>query len=139
MRPYNLDERITRKKAEIERLQYLMLPSGIDYARPQVMTSPEDVMTKYAAEVADLEAEVSRLQSEYLRARDEVSSIIDALDEINPTGATILSDYYISHKSMNRIAKDHHYNRQHTYKRRAEALSQAWKIYREMESKHHGA
>lgn len=134
-RPYILDERITRTVAEIERLTYLMLPSGIDYSRPQVMSTPEDIMTKYAAEKADLEDELARLQREYLRARDDIKAVLEALDEVDSRGATILCDIYISHKSVQRIAQDRHYNRQHLYKIRDKALQQAWRLYKDLNNK----
>ena len=137
-RPYILDERITRTQAEIERLTYLMLPSGIDYSKPQVMSTPEDIMSKYSAEKADLEEKLAKLQREYLQARDDINTVIDELDKVDSRGATLLCDIYICHKSVQRISQERHYNRQHIYKLKDKALKQAWGLYKDMETFHRG-
>jgi DNA-binding phage protein len=128
-KPYIIDEKIIKTKAEIERLDYLMLPSGIDISKPQVQTTPEDIMAKYMAEKADLEAYLAGLQREYFTAKENIKTILQELDQKDPRAATILTEYYISHKSMNRIARDHHYNRQHVYRLRTEALKEAWHLF----------
>ena len=128
-RPYLIDERIIKTKAEIERLDYLMLPSGISYDKPQVQTTPEDILAKYAAEKADLEAYLADLQRAYLAARENIKSILEELDRTDARAAMILTEYYINHKSMGRIARDHHYNRQHLYRLRRDVLKTAWYIF----------
>ena len=131
-RPYILDERITRTQAEIERLTYLMIPSGIDYSKPQVMTTPEDIMSKYAAEKTDLEDTLARLQREYLKAWDDINIVLDELDKTDSRAATILCDIYICHKSIARISQERHYSRRNIYNIKDKALRQAWGIYKDM-------
>jgi hypothetical protein len=118
-------DRINAIKSEIDYLFWLMMPSGIDYARDKVMTSPEDTLPEYATHKADLERELKDLQRKYLEQLKAVKIVICHLRDVNEFGAAILTEYYISHKSITRIAEDHHYSREGIYKARNKALRQS--------------
>lgn len=122
--PDKTADRITAIKGEIEYIFWLMLPSGIDYAADKVMTSPEAILPEYAAHKADLERELKELQKLYFEQIKSRKEIIQRLTDINDFGATVLMEYYISHKSINKIAEDHHYSREGIYKARNKALYQ---------------
>ena len=123
--PDNTADKITAIKGEIEYLFWLMLPSGIDYSGDKVQSSPEDILPEYAAHKADLEQELKELQRTYLEQLKAVKNVIEQVTEVNNFGATILSEYYISHKTITRIAEDHHYSRDGIYKARNKALYQS--------------
>ncbi len=125
--PYITDDKITQLKGEIQRLNYLMLPGGIDYSRPQVMTTPKDIMQEYATEKADLERQLASLQQRYFREKKAVKKVIEAIEREDAESAILLKEHYINHIPVSRIARDRHYNRTALYKTMDRALRLAQK------------
>jgi len=126
-KPAKTVDRINEVKNEIDYLYWLMMPTGIDYARDKIMTTPENVIPEYASHKADLERELKELQKKYLNELKAVKIVICHLRDENEFGASILSEYYLYQKSITRIAENHHYSREGIYKARNKALNQAMK------------
>jgi len=124
--PRDIHEEIIKIRGEIESLDYIMLPCT-DFQNPYIQASHDDLMSKYAVKKEALEGAMVDLKRDYLMQRDQIQTVIDKLALDNPRGAIVLSEYYIAHKTIRQIAKDHNYNRQHVYKIKDKAIRQAEK------------
>ena len=93
------------EKKEINELKLLrdskvsMLTSGaIRYDRPKVQTSPEDMMLKLGAEIADLDAEIEKHIRNILKREADCMAAINRIEKSDYR--RILQMRYIGEKSM---------------------------------------
>ena len=89
------------------------------------MSTPQDIISEYAAHKDDLEAELHDAQKKYIRSVHDVRAVLDMLTAQNPKGAAILEEYYVSHIPFRDIAARYNYSTNHLYKIRNRAISQS--------------
>ena len=73
--------RIATKRAQIEDLHLMMLPSGIRYDKESVQSSPSDPMMKFIEKLSDLESDLKALEKSYTEQYTEVEKLIKKLDD----------------------------------------------------------
>ncbi len=101
--PKDLTRKIKTKENRANALRYCLGPSGIDYSKDAVQTSPSDKMSEIMAEVADLDEEIKTLTEQLADAIIEVDDAINSLED--STESLVLSCYYINGDKMKDIAK----------------------------------
>lgn len=120
MQVRRIELRIRRISLQIEELESCLLPQGIRYDRDKVQTSPEDVLSKIAGKISDLE----KLRTELARERAllllEMQDMVDRIE--NELERFVLEAYYLSRLSMREIAEMIPCSIQHAYRLRKRGL-----------------
>lgn len=97
-----LDQKIHNCLLQRETLRDCLLPSGIRYDLDKVLTSPADQMSEIESQVIDLEQKIQQLQQQKKRSIVLITRAIYKLD--NENEQTVLMEYYIGKKSVEKIA-----------------------------------
>ncbi|MBR4668428.1 MAG: sigma-70 family RNA polymerase sigma factor [Butyrivibrio sp.] len=101
-----------RLKAKHDELETCLLPGAIRYDKDKVQTSPDDQMSRIAAEIHDLELEMARVQ----RCKAvQIEKIEKAIVNLADEERTALTMRYINRVSVAAIAKDMGYSVQRIY------------------------
>ena len=123
MQVRRIELRIRRISLQIEELESCLLPQGIRYDRDKVQTSPEDVLSKIAGKISDLE----KLRTELARERAllllEMQDMVDRIE--NELERFVLEAYYLSRLSMREIAEMIPCSIQHAYRLRKRGLQRS--------------
>lgn len=117
----DLKHDISRLEDDIEVQRSLALPSGIDYSRPVVSSSPSADAIPNA--VARLEESVARYATElvgYLDEKEQARACIGMLDDARHRA--VLSLYYVNAHSWLTVSKTMHYEVSWCRRLRDEAL-----------------
>lgn len=77
----------------IEREELTLLPKAIRYDRDKVMTSPDDILARSAAEIADMRAELSKTMMMLKSKMGYAESLIARLDDTDER--EVLRYYYL--------------------------------------------
>ena len=117
--PRRLAIRIKRLTEEREALIGGLMPGGMDM-NDRIQKSPEDVMAKVMAEVADIDEEIERLTE---KRADELIRLRRMLDG-DDVKLAIVSMSYIGSVPMRVIAEELHYALSTVYWMRAEGLDE---------------
>ena len=115
--PRSLAIRIKRLTEEREALIGVLMPGGMDM-NDRIQKSPEDVMAKVMAEVADIDEEIERLTA---RRANEIIRIRGLL-EGDDVRMAVVSMSYIAQLPMRVIAEEVHYSLKSVYRLRGEGL-----------------
>lgn len=116
-----------RMEAEIQKLtirhdelQTCLLPGAIRYDGDRVQTSPDDKMSKIAAEVVDLERQIQDLK---IRKAEQVRQIEDAIRLLeDDTEQMVLMGYYVGRMPGPKVAEIVHYTVRGVYKVKRRAV-----------------
>lgn len=106
-RPKRIEHLILRKKSQIAALESCLLPQAIRYDMDKVQSSPEDMLSRIAAEVRDLEQEVIGLQLKKAKAIGEITRAIEQLEDERER--TVLTLRYVWGMPAFKVAKAIHY------------------------------
>ncbi len=101
-----LVKRIKNIEESIKKLRLSALPSGIDYSKDRVQTSPTDQMPEYAAELDEMITMLERKRRELTEVMMEIDKAIAQMD--NHDEANILYMRYIQGKYWETISKEMH-------------------------------
>lgn len=115
--PRRLAIRIKRLTEEREALIGVLMPGGMDM-NDRIQKTPEDVMAKVMAEVADIDEEIEQLTA---RRANEIIRIRGLL-EGDDVRMAVVSMSYIAQLPMRAIAEEVHYSLKSVYRLRAEGL-----------------
>ena len=115
--PRRLAIRIKRLTEEREALIGVLMPGGMDM-NDRIQKSPEDVMAKVMAEVADIDEEIERLTARRALAMIEVVKMLQGDDR----RLEVLSMWYVSRMTIREIAKEMHFAESTIYRLRREGL-----------------
>lgn len=112
-RPKKFDMRIKMLEAKRAGLMSCLLPSGIRYDLDKVQSSPEDPMSRVAAEIDAIDREIISLQQEKAGA---IVEICDAIDQLtNGNEKTVLTLYWVHGHKLADIAEIINYSVRRTY------------------------
>ena len=128
--PRRLAIRIKRLTEEREALIGVLMPGGMDM-NDRIQKSPEDVMAKVMAEVADIDEEIERLTE---KRADEIISLRKLLDG-DDVRLLVLSMSYLNGKPMKVIAEELHYVFRYVYQLRGEGLDIVGQLLEETEQR----
>lgn len=108
---------------ELQNINLDALPSGIDYSRDKVQTTPSaDQMVNYAIRVEEI---LNKIHSERVRAVQACTEILYAIDSVeNDTYQAILHRRYVLLQAWEEISAAMHYSTQHLYELHGEALAE---------------
>lgn len=113
-RPKKFDMRIKMLEAKRAGLMSCLQPSGIRYDLDKVQSSPEDPMSRVAAEIDAIDREIISLQQEKAGA---IVEICDAIDQLtNGNEKTVLTLYWVHGHKLADIAEILGYTRDWAYK-----------------------
>ena len=73
--------RIATKRAQIENIHEMMLPSGIRYDKENVQSSPSDPMMKFVEKLSDLESSLQELEKSYTDQYTKVENLIKKIND----------------------------------------------------------
>ena len=117
LKEYRQCERlISAKTSELERLRHNLTVTGIDYAKPYVISSTDcdAVFAKMIDRCLDLENEITAEISDLKEIRQTATSLIDTISGDNAsTLKALLVERYINGGSWRQIADSLHYSEQH--------------------------
>lgn len=102
-----------RLKAKHDELESCLLPAAIRYDKDKIQTSPEDAMSKIAAEVFDLEKQMAILQRRKAEQVERIDKALKALE--SDEERTALTMRYINRVPVPDIAKEMGYSTQRIY------------------------
>lgn len=102
-----------RLKAKHDELESCLLPAAIRYDKDKIQTSPEDAMSKIAAEVIDLEKQMAILQRRKAEQVERIDKALKALE--SDEERTALTMRYINRVPVPDIAKEMGYSTQRIY------------------------
>lgn len=102
-----------RLKAKHDELESCLLPAAIRYDKDKIQTSPEDAMSKIAAEVFDLEKQMAILQRRKAEQVERIDKALKALE--SDEERTALTMRYINRVPVPDIAKEMGYSIQRIY------------------------
>ena len=107
--------RARNTKEEIERLRASLLPGGMDYTKPLVMTSPSDRIPDIVGHMAELERLMIKQADEVIRGQIQARQMLEGLERekrdlievyfLNPdlpTWAEVETALHISEKTRKR-------------------------------------
>ena len=115
--PRRLAVKIKRLTEEREALIAILMPGGMNMD-DRIQKTPEDLMAKIMAEVADIDEEIAQLQDR------RVSEIIHLrhLLEGDDVRMLVVSMSYLGGRPIREIAEELHYSLKHVYRLRGEGL-----------------
>lgn len=117
----DLKHDISRLEDDIEVQRSLALPSGIDYSRPVVASSPSaDAIPNAVARLEDAIAEYATELVGYLDEKEQARACIGLLDDARHRA--VLSLYYVNGHSWLTVSKTMHYEVSWCRRLRDEAL-----------------
>ena len=102
-----------RLKAKHDELESCLLPAAIRYDKDKIQASPEDAMSKIAAEVIDLEKQMAILQRRKAEQVERIDKALKALE--SDEERTALTMRYINRVPVPDIAKEMGYSTQRIY------------------------
>ena len=114
------DSEIRRMERKIEELKSCLLTGGIDYSRDKVNSSPDDMMSKIFAEIDETERMIKEKSIERGFQVSEISSAIESID--NDLQKNVLTEFFISKKSVFKIAEEMNYDRSWINKQKKEGV-----------------
>lgn len=107
---------------ELYNIQLNALPSGIDYSRDKVQTTPtSDQMVNYAISVERMEELLQKTRQQAVETCTEILHVIDTTD--NDIYQTILHRRYILLQTWEEIAYSMNYSTQRIYELHVDALA----------------
>ena len=119
---------IIRMLEMIERKELGLLPKAIVYDKDKIQTSPDDLLAKNEAEIADLTQIMRKKAAELRKKKVEAEKIVESLDY--PEEREVMRLYYLSLKKDYRlfrweeVAAKLGYTMRHTLRLHADALEQ---------------
>lgn len=111
---------MVKLRLQHDALQSCLLPQAIRYDGDHVQTSPEDLMSRTAAEVVDLEQKIRRLNTQKIQLIAKVSFEIAKLD--SDIEQMVLLGFYVGHLPAVKVAEIVHYSERGVYKVKARAV-----------------
>lgn len=120
------DSEIRRLKAKADELKNCLLSSGIDYSKERVNSSPDDAMSKIFAEIDETEQMIREKSLERGCVISEISDTIETLD--SELEKTVLTEFFISKKSISKIGKELSYDRSWVNKQKKEGIKKICSI-----------
>lgn len=116
-------QKIKVLEEEIVNIRLEALPSGIDYSKDKIQTTPtNDQMMNYAAKLEELEAKLHKIRCKSI---DICNEILDTISTINnDTYQTLLHRRYILLQEWEDIALSMGYSIQWVYLTHCEALAE---------------
>ena len=126
--PRRLAVKIKRLTEEREALIAVLMPGGMSMD-DRIQKTPEDLMAKIMAEVADIDEEIAQLQDR------RVSEIIHLrhLLEGDDARMLVVSMSYLGGRPIREIAEELHYALKYIYQLRGEGLDEIGKVLEETE------
>lgn len=122
-----LEHDIARLEDDIEVQRSLALPSGIDYSRPSVTTSPSQDAIPNA--VIRLEESIAQYTTELVGYLDEKQQARDCISRLGDARyRAVLSLYYINGHSWQTVGEKVGYSEVHCRELRLEALPQVYDV-----------
>lgn len=115
--PRRLAVKIKRLTEEREALIGVLMPGGMSMD-DRIQKTPEDLMAKIMAEVADIDEEIERLNAQRANAMLETVKMIRGDDK----RLLVLSKWYVSRMAIKDIAKEMNYAESYIYRLRREGL-----------------
>lgn len=103
------DSEIRRMIRKIDELKGCLLAGGVDYSKDRVNTSPDDMMSKIFAEIDETERLIMEKSLERACMVSEIAEAIELID--NELQKNILTEFFISKKSIIKIAEEMNYDR----------------------------
>ena len=116
-RPRRISVRIKKLLFERQALVDSLMPGGMD-TNDRVQKTPEDVMARVIAEVADIDEEIARLQAERIFTLTELRKLLEG-DDVR---LAVVSMSYLGQIPMKVIAEEVHYSLKTVYRLRGEGL-----------------
>ena len=113
-RAREIELEIREKKYLIDALYTCCGLQGISYDKIPVVTSPENKLEKYIADITEKQKEIEILRQEKRKCIQEISKKISKL-ETSPE-KTVLMGYYVGCEKMKNIAEDIGYEISYCYK-----------------------
>ena len=114
-------EKMTKVGAQIQELHYRLLPSGIDYTKDRVQSSPSDQMAEYGARLDELSRTYEELCNEYQPAMERVRKYID--DNLEDHRMRLVLDLkYVSGLKWKDVAIQSSYAQSTVYKIHSQAI-----------------
>ncbi len=102
------DSEIRRMIRKIDELKGCLLAGGVDYSKDRVNTSPDDMMSKIFAEIDETERLIMEKSLERAYQVSEIAESIESID--NELQKNVLTEFFVSRKSVKEIAKDMNYS-----------------------------
>lgn len=104
-----LNSRINRELSKLESIRARLYSSGIDYSKPSVQTSPQDIMAKVYAEIDEQERYVTELIDKLADLKATVTEQIDGIE--TPLCRYVLHQHYVNCINMTDLSALSHINR----------------------------
>ena len=123
-RPRRISVRIKKLLFERQALVDSLMPGGMD-TQDRVQKTPEDVMARVIAEVADIDEEIARLQAERIVTLTEIRKLLEG-DDVR---LAVVSMSYLAQMPMRDIAAEVHYSLKSVYRLRGEGLDMIGERY----------
>lgn len=115
-----LTNRINNIEESIINLRLSALPSGIDYSKDKVQTSPIDQMPEYAAELSEMIELLEKKRKEFIKIKIMIEKAIINME--NHDEANLLYMRYIQFKYWEDIAEELHVSEPTVYRLKSSAL-----------------
>lgn len=115
-----LTKRIKNIEESIMNLRLSVLPSGFDYSKDKVQTSPTDQMPEYAAELDEMITMLEKKRKQLTEVMIRIEKAITQMD--NHDEANLLYMRYIQFKYWEDIANELHVSEKTVYRIKDSAL-----------------
>lgn len=116
-------QRIEAITTELESIRLEALPSGIDYSRDKIQSSPSNSqMDDYVIKVETLITKLNKLKSDSIDICTEILNVISSIDD--DTYQAVLHRRYILLQSWEEISESMHYSIQWVLLKHGEALAE---------------
>lgn len=116
------DERIQLKIRQVKDLQERLTSISVPMDKEAVSHTPNvEIMADTVALILDLQREIDGQSAELINRKRELYGI---LDQIEPTGAALLTEHFLQGKSLAEVGRIHHYERRWAKRRIAGAVAE---------------
>lgn len=120
---------IEQLSEQIEELKYSLLPSGIQYDKIKVQTSPDDMMIRIAAEIDTYERQIRQHLEKMIARQNMAIKFVGALEKSEYRQVLIL--YYLSATRLTwpQVASMMQFSEQRIYQLHNEAMAELESIW----------